>query len=166
MSTGIKKGDFDMKIGFGNDHAAIALKHTIMQHLKDKGYECVDFGVSIEGEKADYPVQGQKVAEAIKNGEVDKGVLICGTGIGISLAANKVPGIRAAAVSDPYSARMAVEHNNAQIIAFGARVVGDELAKMIVDSFFDAKFLGALEGGERHAKRVAMIGEIEAKYNK
>lgn len=92
-------------------------------------------------------------------GEIHKGVLICGTGIGISLAANKVPGIRAAVCSEPYSAKLTVEHNNANIIAMGARVVGTELAKMIVDEFFAARF----EGG-RHAMRVDMISEIEAKY--
>ena len=101
------------------------------------------------------------MAEAIIAGEVEKGVLICGTGIGISLAANKVPGIRAAVCSEPYSAEMTVRHNNAQIIAFGARVVGDELAKKILDAFFGAKF----EGG-RHAERVQKIIEIEKKYNK
>ena len=99
--------------------------------------------------------------EAIVNGEADKGVLVCGTGIGISLAANKVPGIRAAVCSEPYSAKLTVQHNNANIIAMGARVVGDELAKMIVDAFFDAEF----EGG-RHANRVNMIADIEKKYSK
>ena len=109
--------------------------------------------------KVDYPVPGLKVAEAIMRGEADKGVLICGTGIGISLAANKVPGIRAAVCSEPYSAKLTVQHNNANIIAMGARVVGTELAKMIVDSFFEAEF----EGG-RHEKRVNMISDIEKKY--
>ena len=92
-------------------------------------------------------------------GEIDKGVLVCGTGIGISLAANKVPGIRAAVCSEPYSARLTVQHNNANIIAMGARVVGSELAKMIVDAFFEAEF----EGG-RHGMRVEMISDIEKKY--
>ena len=109
----------------------------------------------------DYPDQGQKVAEAIIAGEVEKGVLICGTGIGISLAANKVPGIRAAVCSEPYSAMMTAKHNASQIIAFGARVVGNEMAKMILDSFFNTPF----EGG-RHAERVQKIIEIEKKYNK
>lgn len=139
-----------MKIGFGSDHAAIELKDALLAHLKERGYECVDFGAYDPEAKCDYPVQGLKVAEAIASGEVDKGVLVCGTGIGISLAANKVPGIRAAVCSEPYSARLSVQHNNANIIAMGARVVGSELGKMIVDEFFDAKF----EGG-RHAVRVA-----------
>ena len=150
-----------MKIGFASDHAAIELKDALLKHLKEQGYECVDYGAYDPDVKTDYPVQGQKVAEAIVRGEVDKGVLVCGTGIGISLAANKVPGIRAAVCSEPYSARLTVQHNNANIIAMGARVVGIELGKMIVDEFFNASF----EGG-RHAERVNMITEIEKKYSK
>ena len=150
-----------MKIGFGSDHAAIELKDALLEHLKEQGYECVDFGAYDPNVKTDYPVQGQKVAEALVRGEIDKGVLVCGTGIGISLAANKVPGIRAAVCSEPYSARLTVQHNNANIIAMGARVVGVELGKMIVDEFFQASF----EGG-RHENRVNMITEIEKKYNK
>lgn len=150
-----------MKIGFGCDHTAIELKNTLMEHLKEKGHECVDYGAYDPGVKVNYPDQGQKVAEAIVNGEVEKGVLICGTGIGISLAANKVPGIRAAVCSEPYSAKLTVEHNDANIIAMGARVVGPELAKMIVDEFFEANFQGG-----RHAVRVQLIKDIEAKYSK
>lgn len=145
-----------MRIGFGNDHTAIELKKELMAYMKDKGHEVVDFGASKEGERLDYPIPGKNVALAIKNGEIDKGVLICGTGIGISIAANKVKGIRAAACSEPYSAKMAALHNNAHIIAFGARVVGTEMAKMILDEFFNTEY----EGG-RHAARVAMIGDIE-----
>lgn len=149
-----------MKVGFGCDHAAVELKDQLLAYLAEKGYECVDYGAAA-GEKVDYPVKGQAVAEAICRGEIDKGVLLCGTGIGISLAANKVPGIRAAVCSEPYSARMAAEHNNANIIAMGARVVGTELAKMIVDAFFDTEF----EGG-RHAMRVGLITDIEKKYSR
>lgn len=148
-----------MRVGFGNDHVAIELKNILMEHLRQKGYECIDFGPVDPADKVNYPEPGCIVAEALMRGEIDRGVLICGTGIGISLAANKVPGIRAAVCSEPYSARLTVEHNNANIIAMGARVVGSELAKMIVDEFFGAEF----EGG-RHAARVDMIAEIEAKY--
>ena len=150
-----------MKVAFGCDHAAINLKNVLMEHLKERGYECVDYGAQDPNVKVDYPISGLQVAEAVASGEVDKGVLVCGTGIGISLAANKVPGIRAAVCSEPYSAKLTVQHNNANIIAMGARVVGDELAKMIVDAFFDAEF----EGG-RHANRVNMITDIEKKYSK
>ncbi len=149
-----------MKVGFGCDHAAVELKDELLAYLTEKGYACVDYGAAA-GERVDYPVKGQAVAEAIRKGEVEKGVLLCGTGIGISLAANKVPGIRAAVCSDPYSARMAAEHNNANIIAMGARVVGSELAKTILDAFFSAEFQGG-----RHADRVALISRIEEKYSK
>jgi ribose 5-phosphate isomerase B len=137
------------------------LKNTLIEHLKSKGYECIDYGAFDPAVKVNYPEKGQQVAEALIRGEIDKGVLICGTGIGISLAANKVPGIRAAVCSEPYSAKLTVEHNNANIIAMGARVVGPELAKMIVDEFFAAEFQGG-----RHAMRVDMITAIEKKYSK
>ena len=148
-----------MKIGFGCDHAAIELKDTLVEYLRSQGHECIDYGIHT-GERVDNPVKGQEVAEALMRGEIEKGVLLCGTGIGISLAANKVPGIRAAVCSEPYSARMAAEHNHANIIAMGARVVGEELAKMIVDTFFASEFQGG-----RHAARVALIEEIEKKYS-
>ena len=149
-----------MKIGFGCDHAAVELKDALLAHLKERGFQCVDYGIQA-GERVDYPVKGREVAEAVVRGDVDKGVLICGTGIGISLAANKVPGIRAAVCSEPYSARLSVQHNNANIIAMGARVVGPELAKMIVDEFFAAEFQGG-----RHAARVELLSEIERDYCK
>ena len=139
-----------MKIGFGCDHAAIDLKNELLKYMEEKGYECVDYGT-----------KGQEVGEAVVSKEVDYGVLICGTGIGISMSANKVPGVRAAVCSEPYSAKLTKQHNNANIIAFGARVVGTELAKMILDEFFGTEF----EGG-RHARRVDMITDIEKKYSK
>ena len=144
-----------MRIGVGNDHAAVELREIIIKYLKNAGHEVFEFGAK-EGEKCDYPVPGRDVAEAIAARKLDKGVLICGTGIGISLAANKVPGIRAAVCSEPYSAKMAALHNNAQIIAFGARVVGSEMAKMIVDTFLSTEY----EGG-RHQNRLDIITEIE-----
>ena len=147
-------------LAIGCDHAGYELKQEIIKHLEEKGIEYKDFCCYSE-EAVDYPVYGKLVGHAVADGECEKGILICGTGIGISLAANKVPGIRAAVCSEPYSAEMTVRHNNAQIIAFGARVVGDELAKKILDAFFGAKF----EGG-RHAERVQKIIEIEKKYNK
>lgn len=150
-----------MKIGFGCDHTAIDLKKEMMEYMGTKGYECVDYGAYDAAVRIDYPDQAQKVAEAIRAGEVEKGVLICGTGIGMSLAANKVPGIRAAVCSEPYSAMMTARHNASQIICMGARVIGNEMAKMILDAFFDTEF----EGG-RHAERVQKICDIEARYNK
>lgn len=154
-----------MRVGFGCDHAAIDLKNELIAYMTEKGYECVDYGTGYDdnGEiiKCDYPEKGREVGEAVAKGEVDYGVLMCGTGIGISLSANKVPGVRAAVCSEPYSARLAKQHNDANIISFGARVVGNELAKMILDEFFGAEF----EGG-RHKRRVDMISDIEKDYCK
>lgn len=146
-----------MKIGIGNDHTALELKKEIVAHLEELGHEVVDYG-AYTSERSNYPEYGEKVARAIVRGEVELGVLICGTGVGISLAANKVRGIRAAVCSEPYTAQLVRRHNNAQIIAFGARVVGNEMAKMIVDSFLSAEF----EGG-RHQMRIDMITDIEAR---
>ena len=154
-----------MKIGFGCDHAAIDLKNELVEYMTEKGYECVDYGTDYDdnGEiiKCDYPRKGQEVGEALVAGEIEYGVLMCGTGIGISMAANKVPGVRAAVCSEPYSAKLTKMHNDSNIIAFGARVVGSELAKMILDEFFGAEF----EGG-RHKTRVDMIADVEVKYSK
>ena len=150
-----------MKVGFGCDHASVGLKHILMEHVRNKGYECVDYGTTDPKVPVDYPEFGLKVAEAIKSKEVEKGILICGSGIGISLAANKVPGIRAAACSEPCTAKLAVEHSDINIVSMGVCIVGPEIAKAIVDAFFDAQF----EGGS-YTKRVNMIGDIETKYGK
>ena len=144
-----------MKIGIGNDHVAVEMKNEIKAHLEGQGHEVVDFGTN-STERFDYPVSGYKVGRAVASGEVDLGVLICGTGVGISLAANKVQGVRACVCSEPYTARLSREHNNTNIIAFGARVVGPELAKMIVDEWLGAEFQGG-----RHQVRVDMLKEIE-----
>ena len=149
-----------MKIAIGNDHSALELKAVVIKHLEENGHEVVDYGTNTN-ESCDYPIYGEKVALAIKNNEAELGILICGTGIGISLAANKVPGIRAAVCSEPYSAKMTRAHNNANILAFGARVVGQDLAKMIVDAFVNTKF-----EGDRHQRRVDMLTAIEQKYSK
>lgn len=139
-------------IALGSDQAGYELKQIIMKHLDDRGLEYKDYG-SYNADPVDYPVYGKKVAEAIVNGECDKGILICGTGIGISIAANKVKGIRAALCSDCFSAEATRLHNDANILAFGARVVGAGLAEKIVDTFLDTEFSGA----ERHKRRVDMI---------
>ena len=146
-----------MKIAIGNDHTALEMKKEIIGYLEERGCEVVNYGTD-STERCDYPVYGEKVARAVAAKEADLGVLICGTGVGISLAANKVHGIRAVVCSEPYSAELARRHNNANIVAFGARVIGPELAKMIVGAFLDAEF----EGG-RHARRVDMISAIEEK---
>ena len=148
-----------MKIGIGNDHAAVEMKMQIKEYMESLGYEVVNFGVDTP-ERCDYPVIGEKVGMAVASGEVDCAVLICGTGAGISMAANKVNGVRAAVCSDTTTARLVKEYNNANIIAFGARIVGIEKAKDIVNSSLDADFQRG-----RHAARVEMITEIE-KRNK
>ncbi|MBQ1843584.1 MAG: ribose 5-phosphate isomerase B [Lachnospiraceae bacterium] len=149
-----------MTILIGNDHAGTELKNVIMKHLTDEGYEVENYGTDTT-ESVDYPRIGQKVAEALVAGEGDLGILICGTGIGITLAANKVPGIRAAACYDATTAHLIREHNHANILGLGARIVGTELAKDIVDSFLNAEPLGG-----RHQDRVDLITEIEKKYSK
>ena len=144
-----------MKLAIGADHGGYALKTFILKYLTEQGHECVDYGCD-SPERCDYPVYGERVARAVAGGECELGVLICGTGIGISLAANRVPGIRAAVCSEPYSAQLTREHNNANIICFGARVVGEGTAMTIVDAFLAAKFQGG-----RHAERVAMLDDIK-----
>ena len=144
-----------MKLVIGNDHAAVELKNEIKAHLEQRGVEVVDVGTNSTA-SFNYPVSGYKAAKLVASGEVDGGVLICGTGVGISLAANKVDGIRACVCSEPTTARLSKQHNNTNMICFGARIVGAELAKDIVDAWLDAEFQGG-----RHATRVGMIMEIE-----
>lgn len=146
-----------MKIAIGSDHVGYELKPTIIAYVKELGYEVEDLG-TYSSERTDYPHYGQAVAEAVAQKRVDYGILICGTGVGISISANKVAGIRAVVCSEPYSAKLSKEHNNTNILAFGSRVIGAELAKMIVKEWLQASF----EEG-RHAKRVAMIAKIENK---
>lgn len=143
------------RLAIGNDHVAVDMKREIKAYLEGRGYEVVNVGTDSAG-RFDYPVSGYKVAKMVASGEVDGGILICGTGVGISLAANKVKGIRACVCSEPYSARLSRQHNDSNIIAFGARVIGIETAKDIVDAWLGAEY----EGG-RHATRVGMISEIE-----
>ncbi|EPY2272227.1 ribose 5-phosphate isomerase B [Clostridium sporogenes] len=144
-----------MKIALGSDHAGLPLKNEIIKHLEGKGIEIKDFGTYTE-ESCDYPDYAQKVAEKVVAKEFDFGILVCGTGIGISIAANKVKGVRAALCSDTFSAHSCREHNNANILALGQRVVGVGLALDIVDNFLNAKFQGG-----RHENRVNKMMEIE-----
>lgn len=143
------------RLAIGNDHVAVEMKNQIKAYLEEKGYEVVNVGTD-STERFNYPVSGYKVARMVASGEVDGGVLICGTGVGISLAANKVRGIRAVVCSEPYSARLSRQHNNSNIVAFGARVIGVETAKDIVDAWLGAEY----EDG-RHQTRIDMITEIE-----
>lgn len=144
-----------MKLAIGNDHAAVEMKNEVMDYLKSKGVEVVNVGTDTS-ERFDYPVAAYRAAKLVVSGEVDGGILICGTGVGIGLAANKIKGVRCCICSDPYTARLSKQHNNANMIAFGARVIGPETAKMIVDEWMNAEFLGG-----RHAERVALIMELQ-----
>ena len=121
-----------MKIGIANDHSAVDMKKQVVEYLVEKGYEVVNYGTD-SYESCPYPKYGENIGKAVADGEVDLGVAFCGNGLGISMAANKVHGVRAAVCSEPYTAKMAREHNNANVIAFGARVIGIEMAKMILD---------------------------------
>ena len=139
------------KIVVGCDHAALQLKNAVIRHLEERGCEVTDVGTYTE-DSCDYPDYGYAAAKKVADGDADAGIVICGTGIGMSIAANKIKGIRAAVVSDTCSAKMSRLHNNANILCFGERIVGEELAIDITDIWLSTEFLG-----ERHAKRVDMI---------
>jgi ribose 5-phosphate isomerase B len=149
-----------MKVAIGSDHGGYKLKSEIIEHLKAKGIEYKDFGAHSE-ESSDYADFGMAVAEEVAAKKYDCGILICGTGIGIGIAANKVPGIRAALCSDTFSAHACREHNDANILTIGQRVVGTGLALDIVDIFLNSEFQG-----DRHLRRINKISEIEKKYYK
>ncbi|HHV45283.1 MAG TPA: ribose 5-phosphate isomerase B [Tissierellia bacterium] len=145
-----------MKIGLGSDHGGYELKEYIKEYLKKQNIEYIDYGTYSQ-ESVDYPDYGEKLSKAVVSGEVDRGIAICGTGIGISIACNKVKGIRCALCGDTYSARMSVEHNNANILALGGRVIGKDLAIEIVSAWLSAKFQGG-----RHERRINKISSIES----
>lgn len=139
----------------GNDHTGVALKELIKKHLEEKGEAVKDFGTE-STTASNYPEIAETVANAVASGECERAILICGTGLGMSIAANKVNGIRAVCCSEPFSAKMAKEHNNANVLCFGARVIGTEMAKMLVDAWYDTEFQGG-----RHQARVDMMMDIE-----
>lgn len=142
-------------IALASDHVGVELKRAIMEHLDALGLPYKDFG-TYDTTRCDYPVYAYKAASAVSAGDCDKGILICGTGVGVSIAANKVKGIRCVCCSEPYSASLSRQHNDTNMLAMGARVVGKGLALMILDSWLGSKY----EGG-RHQVRVAQIAEIE-----
>lgn len=142
-------------IAMGADHAAYSFKDEIKDYLEEKGHTVKDLGTN-GPERVDYPDFGIAVGESVAKGESEKGIIICGTGVGISISANKVKGIRAVVCSEPYSAKLSIEHNNANVLAMGARVIGIEMAKMIVDEWLNAEFQGG-----RHAERVDKITKYE-----
>ena len=142
-------------IAFACDHGGFILKKALTAHLKEKGYEILDFG-AYSADRVEYPAVGEPACRAVVAGEARFALLVCGTGIGMSLVANKIHGIRAACCSEPYSAKMTRLHNDANVLCIGARVIGEATALDILDAFLDHEF----EGG-RHAERVAMITAIE-----
>ena len=143
-------------IAIACDHAGPALKEELKAMLTEMGYTYKDFGTDTEA-SVDYPVYASRAARAVASGECDKGILICGTGIGISITANKVKGVRCALCSEPVSAALTRQHNNANMVAMGARIIGPELAKEIVKTFLTTEF----EGGERHERRIGLITAVE-----
>ena len=146
------------KIAIGCDHAGFSIKGAVIDHIKERGFDCVDVG-TYSGDSCHYPTYAEAVCKKILGGECELGILICGTGIGMSMAANKHKGIRAACCSDTFSARLTREHNDANVLCFGERVVGVGLAIDLVDAFLDAEYLN----NGNHVTRVAMLKEIENK---
>ena len=146
-----------MRLVFSSDHAGFDLKHHLISYVESKGHACIDVGAYSADEPASYVPHAVTAAERLLAGEADLGIIICGTGLGISIAANKVEGIRAALCTNEYMARMAREHNDANFLALGARVLGTRLAESIVDAFMDASF----ETDGRHQERVNEIKELE-----
>ena len=149
-----------MKVAIGSDHGGYSLKESIKEELEKRGIEVKDFGTHSE-ESCDYPDFAEAVGEVVAKGDFERGIVICGTGIGISIAANKIPGIRCALVGDCFSARATREHNDANVLALGARVLGTGLALEIVNIWLGTEFQG-----ERHQKRIDKISSLEKKYNK
>ena len=143
------------KIALGSDHGGFKLKAALMEHLKSEGYEVEDKGTYSE-ESCDYPEFGRAVGNAVVNGEVDFGIVICSTGIGISITANRIKGVRAALCTDSYMAKMTRLHNNANVLAMGANVIGESLAIDITDTFLNTEF----SNEERHKRRIGKIDEL------
>jgi len=149
-----------MKIAIGSDHGGLALKESIKPFLVERGHEVVDFGTETTA-SCDYPIYGERVGEAVSFGDCDRGIAICGTGLGISMAVNKVPGIRGALCTNEFMAEMSREHNDANVLVLGARVLGEGLAMRIVKVWLETEF-----AGDRHQRRVDGIAAIEKKYSK
>jgi RpiB/LacA/LacB family sugar-phosphate isomerase len=150
-----------MRLVIGADHAGFELKQQLATHLREQGHEVIDRGTT-SSEPVDYPDFAEAVGNALRNSEAERGVLVCGSGVGASVAANKVPGIRAGLCHDTYSARQGVEHDDMNVLVLGARVIGLELAKELVDRFISVQFTGE----ERHRRRLEKIAALETRYRK
>lgn len=149
-----------MKIAIGTDHGGFLLKETVVQQVKADGHEVIDFGTLTDA-AVDYPDFARLVGDAIINGQADRGILLCGSGIGVNIAANKMRGIYASVCHDSYMAHQGVEHDNMNVLCLGSRVIGPEPAREIVSAFLNARFLGNDPGQERHRKRVAKVRSLE-----
>jgi ribose 5-phosphate isomerase B len=147
------------KIAVGADHAGFPLKNPVIKYLKDNGYEVLDFGTN-STEPVDYPDYAEKVGEAIKDGKADMGIVLCGSGVGASVAANKIPGVRAGLCHDTFSARQGREDDDTNVLCMGARVVGESLALEILKSFVHAEFSNL----ERHKRRLNKVISVEKRY--
>ena len=145
-----------MKVSIASDHAGYDMRQLVIEHLKSKGFEVIDGGAVSATERFSYVEAGNKVAKDVQSGTADRGIAICGTGIGISMVCNKHKGIRAALCNNEYMARMCRQHNDANVLSFGARVVGPEIAFAMVDCFFEEEFAGG-----RHAERVGQMKQTE-----
>ena len=144
-----------MKIAFASDHVGYPMKLELMKYVQSLGHETKDYG-AFSTERTDYPIWGSAAARSVASGEMDRGIVICGTGIGIGIAANKINGIRCVTCSEPYSAELSRQHNNSNMLSMGARVIGEELAKMIVRIWLQTEY----EGG-RHQRRIDQLAELE-----
>jgi RpiB/LacA/LacB family sugar-phosphate isomerase len=150
-----------MRIAIGADHAGFVLKQVLAEHLRKRGHEVIDQGTG-NADPVDYPDFAEAVAKVLLDGRAERGVLICGSGVGASVAANKIPGIRAGLCHDTYSARQGVEHDDVNLLVLGARVIGVELARELLENFLAAKFTAE----ERHRRRVEKIASLERRYGK
>jgi len=160
IAEGLNVADKSKRIVVGADHYGLPLKNIVRDYLRERGYEVDDFGVNTT-DPVDYPDVGTTVAEAVGAGKYERGVLVCGTGAGMAIVANKVPGVRAVCVMDPYTAERARASNDAQIITFGSQIIGPEVAKKLIDIWLESEFQGG-----RSAPKVAKIIQLDAKYRK
>ena len=149
-----------MRIAISTDHGGIDLKNVLVEYIQRLGYDLVDFGTDSE-ESVDYPDYTVKVGKAIQNKEAEKGIVICGSGVGVCITANKMKGVYAAICHDTYSAAQGVEHDNMNVLCLGGRIIGTELGKSLVKAFLEARFIGHDPGNERHLRRVTKVRKIE-----
>lgn len=151
-----------MKIAVSSDHAGYPLKKVVVSDLRAAGHEVADLGVDTAAVPADYPDSAESVCQAVRAGQAERGVVVCGSGVGVTVAANKFPGIRAGLCHDHYSAHQGVEHDDMNVLCLGARIIGEEVGREIVRSFISARYTGE----ERHARRLAKVKAIEARFLK